>query len=767
MSSVTCQMYSSSINSENNELLLWCLNQESEQILIRVPDFQHYIDIFSYEEKTLEDFTKIGEALVLLTEDSSFLIEPKRRIFDGKKALTLTFISSKLESISIAKRVVDGKSDFTYHRNDLFTNFFNYHNIKTNQWFNIAIQNPSSLISKITEYIGIGGSMIGIPDEETMNWKVYPSILSFKIFGLSTYIGFKSCKYTTVQKHHIFNQNESNQIENLISFIESVNPVIITGFEINNNLKKIYNKIKKSNHLSQLLNKSAQLVDIYDHSLLIPGRITFDFKRFLFDYFGHSGTLSDAMAKFKTEGADFYSPIINMFESLDIYSMIMQKAGITNKHFEYCIINRYGLNSVVDFTQIDVINNLKTRPIIYNDNLPKVEFNVGIYKDVIRYEITSLYTSIIITNNICTSTLAADDVPDDKCNIFNIGDQKVRFLKSEIREGVLPNALRRINTEKNKIKKQLETSDVETTKILNYRIKYLNQLYLNAFVIFMRTNNSIPYTCVIELANNTIDSLKEFLTSEYDSEIVYCNNDYIMFCNERYHEIKDELESEMNKRLEIKYKNTTDMFVYGKHKYCSFNECGSMITSHLLNRPTCEINKKLYETLCRRIIYSKCSFTDLFDCILDTFRVFQTGVNKSMVSKKLHVGSYRGHSNYVAMFVRNLLSIGLKYEEGDRLEYYVVRSESNMLGDKMRLLDHDYGIDEEIDSAYYFSRMSNIDDMFEAFCACNNITFPRVKFDQVKIRRINLKRPCKSLSTVIECSTNLEEDIKILASHYE
>nr|QXT57784.1 DNA polymerase family B exonuclease [Rhinella marina erythrocytic-like virus] len=89
-----------------------------------------------------------------------------------------------------------------------------------------------------------------------------------------------------------------------------------------------------------------------------------------------------------------------------------QQIKIHSQVYNYCHWN----NIVVNTNAYKTPSNMRYTGAYVMDPIP------GLYQNVVPFDFSSLYPSIIITENICYSTIANKDCPDEKCNTFTWED---------------------------------------------------------------------------------------------------------------------------------------------------------------------------------------------------------------------------------------------------------------------------------------------------------------------------------------------------------
>lgn len=193
----------------------------------------------------------------------------------------------------------------------------------------------------------------------------------------------------------------------------------------------------------------------------------------------------------------------------------------------------------------------------------------GVHKRVYVYDFASLYPNIIITWNICYTTLVppelADSIPDDMVNIIEwdqeetvkdedeydsdddslIPDAKkapetymkhycYKFVKAEYKKGLLPNLLEKLLGERKRVRSMIgKSGDKMTDAILNSRqlaIKVIaNSMY---GLLTVRRNGKLPLIeggiSTTAMGRSEILRTNDMMVDDYGAKVVYNDTDSTM-----------------------------------------------------------------------------------------------------------------------------------------------------------------------------------------------------------------------------------------------
>eukprot|EP00916_Digyalum_oweni_P020012 GHVL01033474.1.p1 GENE.GHVL01033474.1~~GHVL01033474.1.p1 ORF type:complete len:611 (+),score=103.67 GHVL01033474.1:1405-3237(+) len=165
------------------------------------------------------------------------------------------------------------------------------------------------------------------------------------------------------------------------------------------------------------------------------------------------------------------------------------------------------------------------------------------YKPIATLDFASLYPSIMIAHNLCYSTLVPpnylNDLPSkDMVQVTPTGDY---FLKSNVRQGVLPKILEELLTARKRAKKAMaEATDPMTQSVLNGRQLALK---ISANSVYGFTGAQQGQMAALEISSSVtgygrqmIERTKELVESKYnkksgfmhDADVVYGDTDSVM-----------------------------------------------------------------------------------------------------------------------------------------------------------------------------------------------------------------------------------------------
>ena len=416
----------------------------------------------------------------------------------------------------------------------------------------------------------------------------------------------------------------------------------------------------------------------------------------------------------------------------------------------------------------------------------------GLYDNVICLDFASLYPSIMQAFNICYTTLVPPDlmtdIPDEKCHVFDFDQDEVqdseeddngnvkeskttekkihyhyKWVKQEVRQGLLPQLVRDLVSERREVRKVLDGVQNKETKewiikpeedpvtkiVLNCRQLAL-KVTANSFFGFLgaQEKGRMPLIegamCITAKGRELIGIVNNHLRTKYSARIVYGDTDSVMAdlnlsdpgeCNRMGHHLSKEISALFPPPLTMEFEKAMRMFCLGKkmYSYLLIGEDGQFLRNKkneiivgkkgiaTARRDKCKWMTNAYDKVMMNILFRQ-PITDTMDIIIDTVHRMITGqVPIKEVTFIRQLGAqYKSPSYFMKVFGDEVRKLGKFVSPGDRLEYLVVKVlEETLLGKRMRLLeaykeDQEAGRIELIDDMYYIENalMNAVDLLF-------------------------------------------------------
>jgi DNA polymerase I len=379
--------------------------------------------------------------------------------------------------------------------------------------------------------------------------------------------------------------DEKSMLEELIKIIDSYDPDFIVGYNINsfdlpflyvrfkenkifpslgrsNDKPLLSKKLKEDNYRNHILGRVV--VDVYEIVKELSEKGLIRLKRYSLDDVGKA-LVGEGKVEIK------HSEIVKIFEENDVDKMLKlieysrRDATLTLRIFlEKRLIEKYiELSKVCGLLLQDVLDEgeaarveslllreFNKREFVLPNKPDKKEMlrrkeerevrgfkgatvlepKVGLYTTPIIYlDFKSMYPTIFINFNICPTTW----VIDERENVI-VSPYGAKFVKSEIRRGIIPQIVEFLINERDKVKKEMEREkDEERRFLLDAKQEALKRV-ANAFYGYTGYIRGRLY--VLDLANSItsygryfIENTKKLVekTSKY-WEVIYGDTDSIM-----------------------------------------------------------------------------------------------------------------------------------------------------------------------------------------------------------------------------------------------
>jgi len=420
----------------------------------------------------------------------------------------------------------------------------------------------------------------------------------------------------------------------------------------------------------------------------------------------------------------------------------------------------------------------------------------GVHENIICLDFASMYPSIIQADNISYETLVCpeyyDKIPDEICTCFDIeskelvdddedeegdndaeGDDegvnktnkkeilkfkhyRFKFVKKEVKEGIIPKIVRKLVTERNQVKKLQSTVSKDEDPFL------WNTLEKRQLTLKVAGNSVYGFLGAYKLplmqgamavtwrGRNQINSVNEYLLKNFpEARIIYNDTDSVMvdlniIDRKKCVEIGIQLAKDITKLFPdpVKIEFEKGMFIIiftkkryaylkigkdgdyvkklGKDKKVIIGKDGNpelLITKiGIITKRSeyCKWTKDMYESCLESILYKKdhLCFLNLY------FESIKNLINgkvqpQDLVTIRKLGANYKSETAYMRIFSDELRRIGKPVSAGDRLQYLIIDNGEEALGKKLVLLE-DY-TNQKIDVLYYLehSIMKPLEQLFE------------------------------------------------------
>ncbi|KAG4082435.1 DNA/RNA polymerase [Neocallimastix lanati (nom. inval.)] len=375
-----------------------------------------------------------------------------------------------------------------------------------------------------------------------------------------------------------------------------------------------------------------------------------------------------------------------------------------------------------------------------------IEPKSGVYDYCTMLDFTSLYPSVIITHNICYTTLldssTIDKYPKDSYHRIDIGDKVYYYTKNHI--GILPQMMKVLLSERVRYKNLMKESSGADYIIYDKRqyalkiqansiygclgsssLKFLRFLpgaecttgmgrnYLNIAIniIQEKTKFHVIYgdtdSCLIEYKkekksffeinnnnNNIINDNENVQNNNLDH---FDTDKFVKECKE----VSNIVTNLLPEGMHLKYENTfSRMLIISKKKYSGILVDKDKPTLYikgidLIKKNTCIFIRDYYKIFLYMILY-KYPKKLIKEKVIKMKKELLAGeVPFEKLIMRLSIGpKYKNKSYYVLLFINNHKRYNLDYKVGEKINYVIIKTtnfsfskDSNLFGDKIMSLD--------------------------------------------------------------------------------
>ena len=404
-------------------------------------------------------------------------------------------------------------------------------------------------------------------------------------------------------------RSEKEMLEEFLNIINSFDPDVITGYNINNfDIPYILERLKR-NKLPRILGRCKQkqvmskkigarfrnrivgrvVVDVYELVKESVEKGMLRLKRYgLGDVAekilgeGKIGIAHSEISKYWNGSEKDVQKLIEYCrKDSELALKILLKLDMLGKFVELSKVSGLLLQDVLDGSEAARVENLLLKEfnkkgfVVPNKPGQKevlkrkeereakgfkgalvLEPKIGLHRSCVVYlDFKAMYPSIFISYNICPTTLLLKNE-----NVEHIETPYgAKFVSKKVRHGIIPKILEKLIEERSKVKAKMKKSKGELRKILNAK-QYALKIMANAFYGYTGYPRAKFY--VLDIANSItscgrmlIQKTKNFVEKVEKLEVVYGDTDSVMVklnttdLDEAL-KIGKELEEKINKELE-------------------------------------------------------------------------------------------------------------------------------------------------------------------------------------------------------------------------
>jgi DNA polymerase delta subunit 1 len=394
----------------------------------------------------------------------------------------------------------------------------------------------------------------------------------------------------------------------------------------------------------------------------------------------------------------------------------------------------------------------------------------GLSTPVVVPDYNSLYPSIMIAHNICYTTFIPEKdwdlyEPDDYITI-KCSDDKIKMKNDKPEDegkmrhfeyrywikdrGLLPSILTNLLDQRGKYKKLLKEVDPES---MNHTIYDSRQkaLKITANAVYGYSGAVISKLPMLELAMSVTAKGREKILWVNDvflshgATIVYGDTDSTMITVKGYNpkemmefssKIIEYINSKLDHPMRIEIEKMVHFFGLKKkhYMYIIIDKEGNNISPIqakgvvTARRELCSFILDMYSEIAEMIFSREGIRNILIYWYEQLGNLLKGNIPPDRLTLNNKIGSsYKNDNSFMKIFSDYLKDMGYSYQEGDRLEYLIVKTDDRLYGKKLRpYIEYMKSEDkEDIDYAYYLRKMNSIKSLIDAEVSSSNIDIDR------------------------------------------
>lgn len=560
------RILSSSYSREEQVVIeLYGKTKEGKSITVRVYDFKPYFYLFSQDEKLIEELKK---------EKNVLNVEKEDLFYEGefKKFLKIT-IKHPWEVPDFREKYKKKFGVKSFAADIPFTQRFIYDK-DLSSCIRVFSQDEDEEIKKryTTELVVKAEKFENIPDFKPilkiLSFDIENSLKEDKIFTICCVIKdkeqIKNFYISTGNSIEINNSSEKffgtekEVIKNFIEIIKKEDPDVLTGYNIDGYDIPLLQRRAKANGIEELkIGRDSSPIKPMGTSRFwkVHGRIIADTWMSAKNELRPKKETLNYIAKLVlNEEKDDVDPkrideewknnkekvIKYCIKDCNLALRILEKIAVLEKSMDLASVSKLPMDEVFNGRTSTLIDSIlirsadKNKIAVLNTRREKEEgeqieggyvhaIEPGLYHWVCVFDFKSMYPSVIISNNICFTTLNK--------NGKIISPNGTKFLAKEEREGLLPSILIQLMENRENAKQKMKNAKSDEEKRyydgLQNAIKTLMNAFYGVFASkFYRFTNKDIGSAITSFSRNNIMNIIETLTKE-DLKVIYSDTDSI------------------------------------------------------------------------------------------------------------------------------------------------------------------------------------------------------------------------------------------------
>ncbi len=566
--------------------------------------------------------------------------------------------------------------------------------------------------------------------------------------------------------------SEKEMLEEFINIITGYDPDIITGYNVNNfDFPYVLERMRRLGvrplfgrcNTKQVVDKKVGL----GYKITIPGRVCVDsfaiikkdysLVRYGLDFVGEKLLGEKKVDIKKSQILKFWRGNQKEFERLVYYSKmdsvlalnLVVKLKLLTKYFSLSKVAGTLLQDSLDSGEATRIENFLLREFNKDGyifpNKPddaetasrqaraKIELKggfvldpkKGLHSNIVVFDFKSMYPSIMISFNICPTTIVKDRTGVNKESVFE-SPAGVWFLKPETKKGIVPKIVSELMNRRAAAKKKFKEAKDEFLKNSLYGEQWALKILANAFYGYLGYARARMYD--LDIANSITGFGREIIHTAKDMmekkgyDVVYGDTDSLMVKfdtddMEKIRGIASSLAIEISDTLpgimELQFEKVFKRFIpLSKKRYVAWkfeptkdgwDESVEMKGIETVRRDWCQLvsesMRNVIEIMLKENDVKKA--VSYFKGVINSLVKGEAEISKLVITKTItrKPENYDGIQPHVEL-AKKIMSRGGEVGVGDRIGYVIVKGMDIL---SKRVEDPSYVVEKgmEIDSNYY------------------------------------------------------------------
>jgi len=647
---------------------------------------------------------------------------------------------------------------------------------------------------------------------ETTNevFNVVPKVLTFRL-SLTNLETLNAINVVSGKQSYDLDakNGELALLNQFFDLIREIDPDLIIGFEIFSKAYKFLNKrltalgatfgpLGRLKAENSVVVKSQWRSSAFGHNefhvLSAEGRLSIDLHNFIkrttkLDKYDFQSVTTHFNIPIKDYSLNsINNAVIDLFYTLDVWIEVSELSSIVGvgideifqrgeqvRSFSLIYDKASTMGYVIDYA---------SQPEIDVEGGYQFATDSGVYDNTLWFDFASEYPSIIQAYNLDYTTLVIDDVklPESKMNII-LGTNKgavfgTKFVKPEVRKGVLPELISNLILERANTKKLI----AQTQNIRYIKRERILKITTNAVTGFLGIPGDEGMLSLIQafmsitfIGRDLTRTANEWLTDNYNAKILYNDTDSSAIqLPEEYkipelYKIGNQIASQIieifPKPIKLNFDGVYKFVLLTAKKYAVLKtqENGTFAEKSIqkgilaIRSDTNNFSAVLYTKILDNILYGV-SVIQSINTIIDTIIDLQKGnvANKDLSSvKKINTEYAPTSTYYLKKFLDRMSTLGYAIPKGSEVEFLVLAGPEKAIGNRMMLLSLVKSTDK-YDVVYYAESLINpLDQLLQIGYASKLVSSITYKPPKSRKHAVPLSEPVKIINLQLSANADL------------